>query len=132
MRLNKSIAFNLTAKDKRAIRKRAEELGISMSAMIRGIVLDKYKSLQIGYLKAGYHDIDIKGLRPPRFKGPPTAEHISMKECVDSLKVIFANGLNVLGKLEDSELGIKSQKKIKSIERKKIRSEFWKTVEQEA
>ena len=118
MRLSKSIAFNLTAKDKRAIRKRAEELGISMSAMIRGIVLDKYKSLQIGYLKAGYYDIDIKGLRPPQFKGPPTTERISMKECVNELKVIFNNGLNILKKIDDSELGIKTNEELKVIIKK--------------
>ena len=121
VRLNKKVSFNVSGKDKKALQIKAEEMGIPLAQLIRNMVLDKYKNLQVGYISYSSatpmkHDIDIKRLRPPGKSKPMTKEQVSFKECVNELKEVFSKGLNVLGKLEDSELGIKSEEDLKKSE----------------
>ncbi len=63
---------------------------------------------------------DIKRLKPPPEPAKITKEHISMKQCINDLKNIFENGLNVLVKMDDmtdqekekynKQVGIKTKK----------------------
>jgi hypothetical protein len=116
--LNKSISFNVSNKDKKRIFFKAQQLGIPVARMIRNVVLEKYEDLNIGYVSYDStspikHDIDIRRLKPPKHSKPMTKEAISMRACMNELKEVFSQGLNVLGKMEDSELGIKTHEELK-------------------
>lgn len=67
-------------------------------------------------LNGSVHDIDIKKIKKPEVSMPITPEQISMTQCVNELKTIFSEGLNVLGKMEDLDVGIKSEEEIKHLE----------------
>lgn len=116
-KLSKNISFNISKKDKAKLQQKAKELGIPLARMIRNIVLDKYQNLAIGYISSGIilgkQDIDIRKLNPPKpVLEPKTKEEANFKECIEQLKDIFNKGINILGKLEDSELGIKTDKEL--------------------
>jgi len=120
-KLSKSISFNVKRSDKQKLQQKAKELGIPLARMIRNIVLDKYQSLTIGYVPNGkfslQKDIDIKRLKPPREITYSSKHEANFKACIEQLKNVFRNGINVLGKLEDSELGIKSDKELETLSR---------------
>ena len=122
-RLKKSISFNVSSKDKKRLFFKAQQLGIPLARMIRNVVLEKYEDLSIGYISysaATAHDIDIRSLKPPKFSKPMTKEALSWRECVNELKEVFSNGLNVLGKMEDSEVGIKTPGELENSQEKSI------------
>jgi len=124
-KLSKRISFNIAAKDKKNIQAKAQELGISLARLCRNIILDKYQALHIGYFSKSSlpmkQDIDIRRLKPPQSPMKLTKEKLSMKECINELKEVFTKGLNVLGKMDNSELGIKSEKEL---EDSKIKAEI--------
>lgn len=124
-KLSKSISFNVSNKDKKRLFFKAHQLGIPLAQLIRNMVLEKYEDLTIGYISYSStssmkHDIDIRRLKPPKHSKPMTKEAISWRECVSELKEVFSKGLSVLGKLEDSEIGIKSEQELKNSEEESI------------
>ena len=110
-KLNKAISFNVSLEDKLKLKQKAKELGLPLAAMIRNIVLKKYKNLAIGYITPvirGRQEINIRKLKLPQtVMKPKTKDEMNFKECINQLKDVFNNGINILGKLEDSELGVK-------------------------
>ena len=131
-KLTKTVSFSLSEKDKEKLQQKAKELGIPLAAMIRNIVLKKYKNLAICYITPvirGRQEINIRKLKLPQtVMKPKTKDEMNFKECINQLKDVFNNGINILGKLEDSELGIKPDNELnvlsqESEERMVIRQE---------
>lgn len=121
-KFNKSISFGVSEADKQKLQEKAEELGTSLAGMIRNIVLEKYQTLQIGYVSyttiPETQAIYKRKLIHPGKPKPITKEEISMKECINELKEVFSKGLTILGNMEDSELGIKTEDELEEISRK--------------
>lgn len=115
-RLSKSISFSVSSEDKIVLKKKANDLGLSMSAMIRNIILEKYIFLQLGYMQPMAHDIDIKRLRPPLASRVRTKEQISMIGCITDLKSVFTKGINILENMEKADLMVKGETKEKTDE----------------
>jgi len=116
-KLTETISFNVSKKDKQKLHKKATELGIPLARIVRNIVLKKYKNLAIGYLSPGVipakNDIGIRRLKPPKpGMKPKTKDELNFRECINQLKDLFNNGINILGKLEDFELGIKHESEL--------------------
>jgi len=111
-KLSKNIGFGVSEKDKNALKEKSEELGLSMSAMIRNIILEKYKFLQVGYMQPMEHDIDIKGLKRPATssKRPPSRSDAYIAD----LKTVFAKGINILDNMENAGLKTKAMFKMKT------------------
>ncbi len=140
-KLTKTVSFSVSKKDKQKLQQKAKNLEIPLARMIRNIVLEKYKNLTIGFVSPGIipikQEIDIKILkRPPKPIKLNTKENANFKECVQQLKDIFNNGIQILGKIEDSELGIKNDKVLdvlsqKSKERMILRYEKEKLPEEQ-
>ena len=132
-KLNKAISFSLTGEDKQKLQQKANELGIPLARMVRNIILEKYQNLAMGYITPGVirgkQEIDIQSLKPPKpVMKAKTKDKMNFKECINQLKDVFNNGINILGKLEDSELGIKPDNELEvlsqeSEERMVIRQE---------
>ncbi|GAF91759.1 unnamed protein product, partial [marine sediment metagenome] len=63
-------------------------------------------------LNGGIHDINIKRIKATEIIKPTSAIQINMDACVQELKGIFSKGLDVLCKMEDLEVGIKTDNEI--------------------
>jgi len=116
-KLTKNVSFSLSEKDKEKLQQKAKEIGIPLARMIRNIILEKYQNLAIGYITPGIFpgklDINIRRLKPPgQVMKHKMKDEMNFKECINQLKDIFNNGINILGKLEDTELGIKPDKEL--------------------
>ena len=68
------------------------------------------------------HDINIKRITPKQILEPTTEYEKAKMECINELKSIFSEGIKVLGKMEDMELGIKTKEEINQILQEKIQS----------
>lgn len=102
--MSPSIAASVSEEKKEIFRKKAEELGISQSELVRILCFKNLPDLVIGYRSHFAYSgspIDIKRLKPPVAPKIITKEHISMKECINDLKIIFENGLDVLVKMDN-------------------------------
>ena len=66
-------------------------------------------------LEGGIHDINITRIRKVEVEKPTSIVKAGMTACVQELRHIFSEGLNVLSKMEDMELGIKSEEEIQLI-----------------
>lgn len=66
------------------------------------------------------HDIDIKPLRPD-VKQSINKSQLSFKACITELKQVFNQGLTLLSKMDDMEVGIKSQEELEALELEAIK-----------
>ena len=81
-------------------------------------LFNKIDSLEVKIdvlLNGGIHYINIKRIKRPEVDKPTSEIQLNMDACVNELKVIFSEGLNVLGKMEDIEVGIKSETEIMEV-----------------
>ena len=78
-------------------------------------IFTKIDSLEVKIdtlLNGGIHNIDIKRIKKSKDIDINSQEYIGMSQCVQELKGIFSEGLNLISRMEDIEVGIKSETEI--------------------
>ena len=131
--MSPSITASVSDDQKKTFKKKAEELGISQAELIRMLCFKNLPNLVIGYRsRVSYSErgTDITRLKPPRGPELMTKEHLSMKECVKELKDVFAKGTFILSRMEDAEVGIKSEEELE-VKAKEAEEKIYQRLEKQ-